>query len=401
MTQTDIFIAGGGVAGLTLALLLASQDIHCTLAEPYPPKKDAKPTGRTAALMNSSLNVLKATGIWDEIKKHCAPLECMRLIDDSLTPEIKEDFAAKTIGLPQYGYNVPNDIMRMALYQKAKKHKNIDIVKNKLENLSLKNRAQLITLENNKTIIARLLVGADGRNSAVREKAGIKVSKQIYNQSAITCLLSHTADHKNTATEFHRIGGPFALVPMPGKTSSLVWVEKTETAQEFLKLEKHDFTAALQEKTKNILGDITLKTEPQSWPLCTIKAHKLTAPGIALIAEAAHVMSPITAQGLNLSLRDVAALAEIIVDHMRLGYEPSHQSVLKAYEKRRALDITTRISGVNAMNRIVSTDIETLKKIRRTGLKLTAHIPPLKKIAMQHGLAPNIDLGRLAVGKPL
>jgi 2-octaprenyl-6-methoxyphenol hydroxylase len=168
-----------------------------------------------------------------------------------------------------------------------------------------------------------------------------------------------------------------------------------------LALSKGAFEDALMDKTDRILGGVTLETERESWPLCTIKAKALTAPRMALIAEAAHVMSPITAQGLNLSLRDVAALAESIVDAARLGVDIGSQSVLSAYEKRRGLDIDTRVFGVDHMNRMVSSEAKVMKDLRRLGLKTLEAVPAIKTLSMHVGLAPQMDMGRLVKGEAL
>jgi 2-octaprenyl-6-methoxyphenol hydroxylase len=188
---------------------------------------------------------------------------------------------------------------------------------------------------------------------------------------------------------------------MDGNTSSVVWIEPSERADKFMRLKKDEFTQALQEQAHNMLGAILLESNPECWPLRTLKAKRLTAPRAVLMAEAAHVLSPITAQGLNLSLRDVAALAETIVDAARAGLDIGSTSVLNTYENRRRVDINTRVFGVDGMNKIVSTNRDALKGLRRAGLKTLDSITPLKKIAMRIGLAPEIDNGRLAKGQKL
>lgn len=403
--RSDIIISGAGVPGLTLAILLADFGLEVSLIEPYPPAllKDTKPSGRTVALMNTSLNVIKNTGIWDEVKSYACPLEIMRIIDDSAPgeAEIEAPFEARDIGLDQFAFNTPNDPLRAAMFEKAQKNENITIIKSALKNYTLEGAQAIVTLEDDTQISAPLLVGADGRNSPVRDIAGIDIKTRKYNQAAITCLINHSKHHQNIATEFHRTSGPLAFVPLPGNQSSIVWVETLEKAEEILKLKKSEFEALLQERSKDILGGITLETGPQSWPLMSLQSTSLTAPRVALIAETAHVMSPITAQGLNLSLRDTASLAETIADAARLGLDIGSKTVLDKYEKRRRLDIKTRVLGVDGMNRIVSQDNRPLRRLRRIGLKATYNIPPLKHFAMQHGLAPTLDQGRLASGEKL
>lgn len=405
MRQTDILISGGGIAGLTLAKLLSGLDLKIDVIEPHPPASFKKTdiTGRTVALMDSSLNVIKAANIWDSIKDQSCPMKAMRIIDDSRgdSKVIETDFEAREIGMKEFGYNIPNALLRAALFDDIKKVKNIKIHNSAFTSFSYENTAIIASFEDGSKLKASLLTGADGRNSSVRKAANITSHIKKYDQSAITCIINHSRTHNSTATEFHRSGGPFALVPMPGNQSSVVWVEKHERAENLLRLKKHEFEQALEKNSNRLLGGITLETTPISWPLSTIKANKLTVPRIALIAEAAHVMSPITAQGLNLSLRDVAALAEVIADALRVGLDIGSNSVLNKYEKRRSLDIDTRVFGVDSMNKLVSNDISIIRDLRRLGLKATAQTPPLKRFAMKHGLAPQIDLGRLASGKTL
>lgn len=402
--RADVIISGGGIAGLTLAALLGGKDLDVHLIEPHPPAtlKDTPVTGRTVALMQSSLQVLKAAGMESFCDQHGTKMEVMRIIDDSMTGQktIKSEFDSFDIGLPYFSMNLPNGLLRAALYEKINTLKTVTTHNSALKNFT--NNGKICgVLEDGTIINAPLIVGADGRKSTVREIAGITATKKDYGQSAITCVINHSCSHNNTSTEFHRSGGPFALVPMQGNQSSVVWVERTAKAEEFMKLPKSAFEQAIQERTNNILGAITLETSPECWPLCTIKANRMTAPHVALIAEAAHVMSPITAQGLNLSLRDVASLAETIVDAVRLGQNHGSKETLRQYESRRSLDVRTRVFGVNGMNQIVSTNSDALKDIRRAGLKIIDKNSLLKSIAMHHGLAPSLDKGRIIQGKAL
>lgn len=403
--QTDILISGGGIAGLTLGIILADVGLDVHLLEPFPPQsfKKTKPSGRTVALMESSLNIIKATGVWPKLEALSNPMEVMQIIDESAQGKERIDapFEAVDIGLEQFGYNIPNNHLRAALYEKAKKTKSLTLHEKKLEGYEVQSTHVLAKLEKGSKIKAKLIIGADGRNSVVRKTANIEAQSHAYDQTAITCLINHSKSHNNTSTEFHRPGGPLALVPLPGNQSSVVWVEKSERAEALLKLKKEEFEQALQDESKDILGGLTLETGPESWPLITLHTKELISQRTALIAEAAHVMSPITAQGLNLSLRDAASLAETIVDSMRLGLDIGSQTVLKKYARRRQVDIKTRIFGVDGMNRIVSQDIEPLKNLRRRGLKTVSGLGGLKQWAMHQGLAPKLDPTRLATGKSL
>lgn len=403
--RSDIIIVGGGVAGLTLAVLLGKIGVQVSLIEPRPPKPLSQTdiSSRTVALMHGSLNILSAAGLKDFCEEHGTKMEIMRIIDDSMAgqPSITSEFDSFDVGLPYFSMNIPNDLLRAKLYEDIQNIDGITIHNSNLETFVQDKTRISVTLDNDTCIEASLLIGADGRESPVRKIAGIKSVKTTYNQHAVTCIINHSRGHDNSSTEFHREGGPFALVPMKGNQSSVVWVNPSEKAESLLKAPKDAFEDALQRASNDILGGITLETPPQSWPLCSIRAKSLTTPRVALVAEAAHVMSPITAQGLNLSLRDVASLAETIIDAARVGSDIGSESTLREYEGRRRFDINIRSFGVDALNRAVRETRAPVKDFRRLGLKAVSNFSPLKMLAMQHGLAPSIDEGRLIRGESL
>lgn len=399
--SADCAIIGGGVAGLACAVLLGQMDLDVHLVEPSPPEAldKTKSSGRTVALMQGSLNILRAAGLSEFIDQYGTEMQKMRIIDDSIAGQdpIVSEFDAFDIGLDYFGRNIPNSLLRAALYERVQRLSNVTIYTAALHDFE----NGLIRLDDESEISSHLIIGADGRASPVRAFANIGVRKKEYDQSAITCIINHSRAHDFTSTEFHRDGGPFALVPMAGNQSSVVWVEKRARTDELMALPRNAFIEHLQASTNDILGAVTLESDPLSWPLCSITTKSLIAPRIALIAEAAHVMSPITAQGLNLSLRDVATLVEVIIDALRLGQDYGSDAVLKQYEGRRKLDIKTRTLGVNGLNQIVSNDLIPVKDTRRLGLKVLNRFQPLKNLAMQHGLAPTLDQGRLARGESL
>lgn len=402
--QFDIIISGAGAAGLTLAVLLAREGLKVAVIDPANKKalsNDAL-SGRTVALMNSSLNILRAAGVWPELKAISNPLKTMTLMDVSRGEPLEEPFESSDIGEEQYGFNIPNNALRAALFKTVSNEKNITLyLGHKLKDYKIEANQVHVQTDLDLMIKSQLLCGADGRNSKVREIEGIDVQKREYGQSAITCVINHSKSHQDTSTEFHRSQGPLALVPLPGNQSSVVWVNESARADQLMSLSADQFIEALQDEVGDILGGMTLEIEPQCWPLCGIKAKNLIAERVALVAEAAHVMSPITAQGLNLSLRDVAALAEEIIDAARVGQDIGSAVTLKAYEKRRRLDIETRSFGVDGMMRIVSNDIEAVKAARHVGLKTLSYAQPLKRLAMRVGLAPALDAGRLVIGGKL
>lgn len=407
--KTEVLIIGGGIAGLTLATLLGKAGLDIVLVEPRPLsfENNEKHYGRTAALMGGSINVLKSTGIWKRLGDRVEPLETMRIIDDS-NPSAEPsqiDFSAKEIDRECFGYNIPNMMLHEILADEAKSISNITIVESKLDSIETTNNTVTARLENGEIVTASLLVGADGKKSKTRELSGIKFKVNNYGQSAITCLIEHSKPHGNISTEHHRPGGPFTTVPMPDKEgkhiSSVVWVEKTEDADRFIKMDKESFEKALQTRTRDALGQVKLASDPECWPLQGVIADKITASRTALIAEAAHAMSPIAAQGLNLSLRDVASLSEVIVDAIRLGDDIGSVTTLSQYAQRRHLDMVSRYYGVDSYNKIVSNNIGFLRSVRKAGLKTLQTIPSLKNLAMNQGLRPANDEGRLMRGEAL
>ena len=407
--KTEVLIIGGGIAGLSLAVLLGNAGLEVSVVEPRPLKFDNvdKHYGRTAALMGGSVNILKSLGLWAGLQEQTAPLKTMRIIDDSNPNDdpIQIDFKASEIDRDYFGHNIPNMMLHTKLAEKVKSIKNISLHETKLENFQTNKNVVIATLENGKTITTKLLVGADGRNSEVRKLSNITYQENDYQQSAITCLIEHSKSHDNISTEHHRPGGPFTTVPMPDKDgkhySSVVWVEKTTDADNFIKLNKPAFEKALQTRTRNALGEIKLASNPECWPLKGIIADEITAPRTALIAEAAHAMSPIAAQGLNLSLRDVATLSEIIMDALRLGEDIGSANTLNIYAKKRRFDMMTRYHGVDSYNRIVSNNLGFLRSFRKAGLKTLESVPVFKNLAMQHGLQPTNDDSRLMRGEAL
>lgn len=394
--KTEVLIIGGGVAGLAMALNLAKQQVSTVVVEGFDLHNTAPPLhfGRTAALMGSSIDLLKDLELWDKIKDITAPLKQMRIIDDG-NPKINPvivDFKSEEIGAEMFGHNVPNMMLQTMLLEAVKLCPAIKMIcPDKLHSFDITPSNIIATLDSGKKITASLLVGADGKKSKTRALANIKFKENKYDQSAITCLFYHSKPHDNISTEHHRAGGPFTTVPMPDQgeqhCSSLVWVEKTEDANKYIALDKQAFEHAIQKRSRDALGEITLASNPESWPLTGVLAERFTAPRMALIAEAAHAMSPIGAQGLNLSLRDVSSLSDIILNALRLGEDIGSFSVLERYEESRRLDINSRFEGVDKYNRIVSNNIDIVRLFRRTGLKSLKVLPALKQLAMKQGLA--------------
>lgn len=384
MAQNQITIIGAGIPGLTAALILA--DIGCVVNvvehRALPTPSDIKPTTRTAAIMQGSLEVIVRTGVWDSFRSKATALENLTVIDDSRFPRgidsmVKQTFASSEIGQDVFGYNVPLLDLTVALAERAKAHKGITIHEN-----------EAVTKDYALVTQADLVIGADGRNSAVRTWSGINATQKRYDQSAITCVISHTLPHGNTSTEFHRSGGPCTFVPHGVNQSAVVWVENHDDAEKFTHLPKQALIAALQERSRGVLGQIDLVVEPEMCPLMTLKADRLIAPKTLLMAEAAHVVSPIGAQGLNLSLRDVGAVIDMVENAMRLGQDIGSTTMLGQYERARRKDIMTRTFGIDRFHQLVANDNPLIAGLRRLGLKMVGLPSPIRGFMMEHGLSP-------------
>lgn len=397
--KTDVIIAGAGIPGATLALLLAQLDLSVTLIDPAPLKADDKiPDTRTAALMAGSVNILRATGAWESCAAQGGIMKSIALIDK----DARVDFKSSDIGQDFFSINMPNNVLRAALLEKIAKDKRISfLAPAKLTGLKADDVGTTAALDNDANIRASLTVGADGRGSAVRSLSGIAHKEHDYGQHAITCLIDHTKGHDNISTEYHRPGGPFTLVPLPGNRSSVVWVEYAKDAEKFMRLPKDAFEQSLQDRTEGILGRITLVAGPQSFPLKHLQAEHIIATRTALIAEAAHVLHPLGAQGLNLSLRDAAVLAETIADMLRLGMDIGGGQTLEIYAKRRKGDIAFRAGGTDTLNRLISTSSPAAGFLRRAGLKTLDSITVLRDMVVREGMSPRNDNSRLLNGQAL
>lgn len=385
MQKSQITIVGAGIPGLTLALILASENIDVTLIDRKPllTMDKIEPSGRTAALMQGSIDILSQAKIWSSVQEYTARLKKLSIIDDSFFPRgadkmVQSDFDAHELNFDVFGYNVPLNRLLALLADQVRQTKNIKV--------SVVDDLQ----QSHKDIVkADLVVGADGRNSVVREWAGIKAQRKNYDQSAITCLVSHSLSHHDTSTEYHRSGGPCTFVPYDENMSAVVWVEKQDKVDDFMALSKSAFINALQERSRGLLGQIDLIAGPEAWPLMTLKANRFIAPKTALIAEAAHVLSPIGAQGLNLSLRDVGALVSFIKAAIKNGQDIGSLTSLEVYERERQRDIVPRYHAVHALNQSVINDNLVMKGMRRFGLRTVKFAGPLRQLLMQEGLSPN------------
>lgn len=382
MRQFDIAIVGAGLAGSLAALALA--DLGARVALIAPPARASD--GRTTALMDQSIAFLKTLGLWDAIIGHAAPLETMQILDGTArllrAPPVA--FRASEVGLDAFGYNIPNTPFLAALDARIAAESRIERVTSGVTAANAFEQGVELTLEDGERVMAGLVVGADGRKSKIRDSAGIGVRAWSYPQSALVLNFSHERPHGDVSTEFHTESGPFTQVPLPGRRSSLVWVLPPKEAARLRELSDADLSRAVEARMQSMLGKVVVEGGAQSFPLSGMTADHFGKGRFTLVGEAAHAFPPIGAQGLNLSLRDIMALKDILQ-----GIEPANYAEIGArFDRRRQADIRSRTLSVDLLNRSLLSDFLPVQFLRSAGLHLLSALGPLRSIVMREGIEP-------------
>jgi len=388
---TDILIAGGGVAGLTAAAAFGQAGFDVTIIDPARPITDQDDAGadlRTTAFLQPARTFLTKAGIWDRLEAFATPLQTMRIVDAAQDPIVSREFHADDISDAPFGWNLPNWLIRRELVDTLHALPNVDFraglgFKAMLPRLT----ENIVTLDDGAQISAQLVIGADGRNSAVRNAAGIGVTTTRYGQKALVFAVTHQEPHDNLSTEIHQNGGPFTLVPLPdfegSPCSAVVWMAKGADIMALSSLDDVAFAQAATERSAHQLGPLTLVSKRGMWPIISQLATSLTAQRTALVAEAAHVMPPIGAQGLNMSLADLDCLVDLAQKHRT---DLGSTVMLDAYEKARHSDIKLRVRGIDALNRASIAGGPLTHSLRGMGLKALHDVAPLRKGLMSLGL---------------
>ena len=392
-------VVGGGPAGLTAAISLAEGGVHTALVGLRPAKAD----NRTTALLAGSVAALDTLGVWSMCAEKAAPLRTMRIVDDTgrlwRAPEVK--FSADEIGLDAFGYNIENRHLIDALVKRARNLPALTIVEDKVVTVSSQSDSVVVSLKGDKPLRAKIVAGADGRQSLCRAAAGITSDERRYSQNAMTLCLSHSRSHHNTSTEFHTPSGPFTLVPLPGNRSSLVWVLDPDAADELAVLDDLSLAVRIEQAAHSILGKLTVEPGRGMFPLTVSTARRLAGERIALVGEAAHVLAPIGAQGLNLGLRDAATITELVVAAHRAGRDIGGADVTSHYDRMRRTDVGSRTLAINLLNRSLLSDFLPVQSARGLGLYLLDRIGPLRRAVMREGVAPAAGQPRLMRGEAL
>lgn len=390
----DIIIAGGGVAGLTAACAFGAAGFSVICVEPNAPVTDAGGAGadlRTTAFLTPSVAVLQAAGLWARLAPYAAPLQTMRIIDAGgadATPRLTRDFVASDVSDQPFGWNLPNWLLRREMVARMAEMPNVTFVQGQsCTGLLTRDDAAIVTLSGGGWVRARLAVAADGRNSTLRGAGGIGVKTIPYAQKAIVFAVAHDAPHGDVSTEIHRSGGPFTLVPLQDQNgraaSSVVWMERNDQAARLMALDAAAFEVEANIRSAGVLGPLSVISQRSAWPMMGQFARAMAGQRLALLAEAAHVVPPIGAQGLNMSLADLAVLLELALAR-RDGLGDT--AMLATYHRRRHAEVVARVLGIDALNRASMASAQPLRDLRKLGLGVLHGIKPLRLAAMRAGL---------------
>ncbi|WP_111558881.1 UbiH/UbiF family hydroxylase [Paracoccus sediminilitoris] len=387
----DILISGGGIAGLISAAAFGAEGFSVLCVDPAPPVTDEGAAGadlRSTAFLTPSVRLLEQIGLWERLAPHATALQVMRIVDAGgaePTLRLTRDFDASEIGDQPFGWNLPNWLLRREISARLEQLQTVRFQPGTgTAGVVARDEGAIVTLTDGRRVRARLLIGADGRDSPVRQALGIGVRTLRYGQKALAFAVTHDQPHHNVSTEVHRSGGPFTLVPLPdrdGKPSSaIVWMENGRETARLAALPPAEFEAEVNARSAGVLGPLRVATRLTEWPIISQIADRFTGPRTALIAEAAHVLPPIGAQGLNMSLADLGALLELSKT------DPGSAASLAKFERSRRPEAYARLLGIDALNRASQAQLRPLRDLRAGALGGLYGITPVRRLMMKAGL---------------
>jgi 2-octaprenyl-6-methoxyphenol hydroxylase len=398
MHKADIIVSGGGMVGLSLGLALAQGGFRTVVADaaPMSAQLDPKFDGRVSALAYATIRMYRALGVWEALEKDAQPIREILVTDGApgrATSPFSLHFDSTEVGAPQLGAIVENRHIRAALAGRAAVEKNLTLISPAaVQSVTATGSGVTAILGDGETVSAALSVAADGRVSPLREAMGIKTIGWSYPQIGIVATVEHEMPHNGVAYEHFLPAGPFAILPMTGNRASLVWTEEKTKALALLALDEARFNAELAKRFGAHLGAVKAVGPRWSFPLSFHIARDFVKPRFALAGDCAHGIHPIAGQGLNLGLKDAAALAEVLLDAARLGQDIGALDVLKRYERWRRFDSVALAASTDALNRLFSNDIAPLRLLRNVGMGIVDTIGPARRFFMRHAGG---DVGKL------
>ena len=404
MDRADVIIFGGGLVGLALASALDSSGLSAIVLDPADPapRGDAAFDGRTSAVSSSSMRMLETIGVAHHLAEPGCPIWRIAVADGLKPGALHFD----PDDHEPLGFMHENRHLRMALQARAEAGRNAWLLwKSRVGNVDRGEHGVVVSLEDGRKLSAPLLVAADGRNSATREAAGINVARWKYDHQAIVSVLRHQQPHEHVAYEIFYPTGPFALLPMnddgQGHRSAIVWSVPQDDAAGWLSLNDEDFAAEAEAAMGGFLGKVEMLAPRSSFPLGFHHAAQMVANRLALVGDAAHAIHPIAGQGLNLGFRDVAALAEVLVEGARLGLDLGDQNLLDRYQRWRSLDALSVAFATDSLTRIYGIPGAAASAVRRFGMSLVGRISPLRNRLMSEARGTSGDLPLLLRGLPI
>jgi 2-octaprenyl-6-methoxyphenol hydroxylase len=410
--ECEVLIVGGGMVGLTLGLTLAGAGVEVTVVDRADPAtvQDAAFDGRSSAIARGSQQALAGAGLWDAMAPSAQPILDIRVTDGRLGAGASSLFLHydhREVDEGPLGLIIENREVRRALHAEAARRGRLRLLApQQVADLERGPSGVEARLGDGRRLRARLAVAAEGRNSPLREAAGIRTTKWSYPQAGIVCTVAHERPHHGVAHEHFLPSGPFAMLPMTDAAdgthrSSIVWTERRDLAPAMVALAPEDFAREIARRFGDSLGRLEPIGGRWSYPLSLLHAERYVDRRLALIGDAVHGIHPIAGQGLNLGLRDVAALAEAVIDARRLGLDIGEAGVLERYERWRRFDTLMLIAVTDGLNRLFSNDLAPLRLVRDLCLAAVNRMPPLKRFFMGHAMGLAGDLPRLIRGESL
>jgi 2-octaprenyl-6-methoxyphenol hydroxylase len=401
--DAELLIAGGGLNGLLLGIACAGAGLECVVIDRLSPAamSQADFDGRSSAIAYGSQQVLKSVGLWPAIAPEAEPILEIRVADDNASLFLHYDHRELGTDTP-LGWIVENRVLRSALIEHARSLPSLTLIA-PVEVSAVETTAvgAAAILSDRRRLAVRLIAAADGANSPLRRAAGIRTIEWRYRQTAIVTTVQHERPHAGIAVEHFLPAGPFAILPMSGNRSSIVWTEAEDLAARVMALAETSFAAELRARFGDFLGAVEPVGARWSYPVGLMLADRYVDRRLALVGEAAHVIHPIAGQGLNLGIRDVAALAELIVDRRRLGLDIGDDAVLSGYQQWRRFDAVLLAAVTDGLNRLFSNTIAPLGLARDLGLAAVNRLPPLKRFLMRDAMGITGELPRMVRGLPL